>query len=944
MRKEAKKLYVLLFTIIGAWSGRASAGAPANDDCDRRLPIFDGTTQFDSRGANTDGPAEVDCNFLPSDLQINQDIWYGYVASCTGQLTVSLCDTADPPAGFDTKVAVYLGTTCPPPAGPLACDDDGCDPVRRLTSTVMLRVNRGQRYTIRIGGYLAAQGAGTANITCQPDEPACYSSGGDCCAAHASPGCADAGCCERVCSLNPACCDTTWDGACASLAAQACTACGGGDGEDCIGCIPLYSREPYEGTTVGASGMNLSICDQPTPPSNPDVWHCWRADCTGEATISLCGSDYDTTLSVFDACGGEEVICNDDGCPGPNTVNSRLTFRVTAGTLFYVRVAGFRGDSGDYTLTAVCDVGPPNDRCTNANPIRVGETPFSTEGATTDGPPLPTLCNEGFGLMLGKDIWYDFVPDCSGIVTVSTCNAANFDTRLAVYEGCNCPAQNSRLVACNDDAGTCGETSEMSFAATAGTCYKLRVGGYASFSGTASGSGTLRISCGQPIPNDDCEDAPVENLPHTFTGNNTVASNDCADTPGGQVWIAFRVTESSNVRLEYCGSTPPFDAVWLELVEGCPCREFSMSAAGCFICDDGNAALEWTCLPAGTYYYPVLSEPGSRGAYTIDVTAVPCIHNDLCSQAFPIADGDTLFTTGPATTDGPALPSSCNKGAGTSLGKDIWFDYAATCEGRAVFSTCDSADYDTRLAVYREWDCPVSNTRLIGCNDDDHANCEGSTSRLVVDVVEGGEYKLRLGGFAEESGSGCVHVECVPSCPDEPVMFVITPDQVVDARQPQLLSGGPLLGIDGVRLVGPGPMSAFCFEPCETAHKGLPSNSVTGVTAHGDGSHTVQLARPVSPGEVTTLTYLPNATTASIISHPGNVDGNPIVDSTDVDAFLRYLNNSAIPPWGVYSIDLDRSGVMNPQDLARLLDLMNGANAFDAWNSTSRPNAAGICP
>ena len=117
-------------------------------------------------------------------------------------------------------------------------------------------------------------------------------------------------------------------------------------------------------------------------------------------------------------------------------------------------------------------------------------TAFSTIEATTDGPGLPTKCTEGFSSSFVNDVWYHYVADCTGTVTVSTCDDADFDTRLAAYTG-PCPVTNEEIVGCNDDGDGCGGfTSIMQFAATKAVDYKLRIGGFG-----GSGTGNLTISC-----------------------------------------------------------------------------------------------------------------------------------------------------------------------------------------------------------------------------------------------------------------------------------------------------------------------------------------------------------------------------------------------------------------------------------------------------------------
>jgi len=124
-------------------------GGTAGETCAEAGAINDGETAFDTTGATTDGP---------SDCTANQDIWYVYTASRTGHVVVSLCGS-----GYDTKLAVYEGSTCPPTTL-LACNDDYCD----VQSQVEIAVVEGSDYLIRVGGYSDEAGAGVINISYDP--------------------------------------------------------------------------------------------------------------------------------------------------------------------------------------------------------------------------------------------------------------------------------------------------------------------------------------------------------------------------------------------------------------------------------------------------------------------------------------------------------------------------------------------------------------------------------------------------------------------------------------------------------------------------------------------------------------------------------------------------------------------------------------------------------
>ncbi|MDG1898286.1 MAG: hypothetical protein P8I74_00310, partial [Phycisphaerales bacterium] len=119
--------------------------------------------------------------------------------------------------------------------------------------------------------------------------------------------------------------------------------------------------------------------------------------------------------------------------------------------------------------------------CDSAVAIVAGATGFSTTPGSGD------LAPAGCGTIYDTN-WYQFTATTSGTHTVSTCNAANFDTKIAVLGSCDVAS----IIACNDDASGCsGYTSSLTFEAVSGTEYVIALGGYSSGN---TGSGTLSIT------------------------------------------------------------------------------------------------------------------------------------------------------------------------------------------------------------------------------------------------------------------------------------------------------------------------------------------------------------------------------------------------------------------------------------------------------------------
>jgi hypothetical protein len=180
--------------------------------------------------------------------------------------------------------------------------------------------------------------------------------------------------------------------------------------------------------------------------TSPNLWYCYTAPCTGDVTVSLRGSGYDTMLAVYNGCQCYNIRC--DGQPGPPS---------------------------------------SKDDCVNAKQVGdVTDESFDTRDATFDG---PGLC------MTSPNLWYCYTASCTGDVTVSL-RGSGYDTMLAVYDGCQCYPNSGDLIECNDDAPGSFQ-SEITFAAIAGKQYLFEVGGYAS----EAGRGILNIRCdGQPGP------------------------------------------------------------------------------------------------------------------------------------------------------------------------------------------------------------------------------------------------------------------------------------------------------------------------------------------------------------------------------------------------------------------------------------------------------------
>jgi len=158
----------------GSWNAGTCGPFPCpspNDVCDNAVLISSGSIPFDTRGAATDGPAVP---LDPTCTDVNQDIWFRYIATCDGQAIISLCLDTD----YDAALAVYDGCACGAALGPqLACNNDFCSVGGPAALSAPVR--KGNCYLIRVGGAGNAVGTGTLTVSCVPDLTCCIGDAND---------------------------------------------------------------------------------------------------------------------------------------------------------------------------------------------------------------------------------------------------------------------------------------------------------------------------------------------------------------------------------------------------------------------------------------------------------------------------------------------------------------------------------------------------------------------------------------------------------------------------------------------------------------------------------------------------------------------------------------------------------------------------------------------
>ncbi len=158
-----KRLSLLLASCAASAAFTTGAFGQGTDACTTPT-VISGTSTFPvnttAATTGTQGQASALCN-QSGQIGIDRDVWFVWTAPSTSPFDVSACGGAS----FDTKIAVYVGSTCPG-AVAIACNDDTCG----LQSTVTFNATVGTQYVIQFGSFPGAAG-GTGTFTIAIGQP-----------------------------------------------------------------------------------------------------------------------------------------------------------------------------------------------------------------------------------------------------------------------------------------------------------------------------------------------------------------------------------------------------------------------------------------------------------------------------------------------------------------------------------------------------------------------------------------------------------------------------------------------------------------------------------------------------------------------------------------------------------------------------------------------------
>ncbi|MCB9170836.1 MAG: T9SS type A sorting domain-containing protein [Flavobacteriales bacterium] len=416
--------------------------------------------------------------------------------------------------------------------------------------------------------------------------------------------------------------------------------------------------------------------------------------------------------------GSGDLVTGTVGVDGPPVTFTGLT----TGTHYDVYL---HLDCGNGDLSP--DIGPwpgtttgnpyvPNEDCGGAIPIACGQ---SIDGSTDDAM-IDNVADCGTSIS-APGVWFTF-EGFDGGATLSTCNAADFDTKINVYSG-SCGA-----LVCeggNDDHAGCDLTSETTVVVHANTTYSVLVQGYNGHTGDF----TLSLTCNNCIIPLDVQVTAADTFAYVYWNSANTASDYLVEygptgfTPGTGTTVTG--TTGIDGPPAFLSGLDPGSDLDVYVTEDCGAGEVSPAV----------------------------------GPIGFTTSTDPVAVNATCIGALPIACGSQVIgdTQQGIVTPGPTC------GAANITAPGLWYSFVGTGTD-VTLSTCGQAAYDSKISVFTGG----CGALVCAAGNDDGPGCAGNTSTVTFFAANGVDHLVLVHGYNANTGTFTLSMDCSAPCANIP--------------------------------------------------------------------------------------------------------------------------------------------------------------------------------
>jgi len=239
------------------------------------------------------------------------------------------------------------------------------------------------------------------------------------------------------------------------------------------GPLPVTSEDSgsaIRGGTLSANPNEIPCNDQVS--NSPSVFYLVRGT-GGTLTASVCDSaDFGANIAILHGTCPTGLTCLNR----TQASSCSISWETIPFQDYYLMIDGeTEDDIGNFELKVTTSNVPDNNACNLALgplPLDGSLVPGTTTGASVDSD--APFCDTAVS---SPGVWYSVVGN-GYTIQASLCGAANYDTRLSIYEG-SCPTGSLESLVCvegNDDF--CGNESLVTWPSEEGKQYFILVHGY----------------------------------------------------------------------------------------------------------------------------------------------------------------------------------------------------------------------------------------------------------------------------------------------------------------------------------------------------------------------------------------------------------------------------------------------------------------------------------
>ncbi len=377
---------------------------------------------------------------------------------------------------------------------------------------------------------------------------------------------------------------------------------------------------PVNGVALTTSNLNATNAGVNPSCGGSNIQDIWFRFVYPGGTLTIAtalGTNTDTRIALWTACGGTQIACDDDSGPGNASLLTLSCTQLVAGTTYWLQAGGFNALEGTFTLTlsasltgctnplasnynpcatiandCSCNIVPENDECASATPIVIDGPPVCVNNTFASGYGTNPSCGNS-GTQSMRDVWFSFVY-AGGSIQIDAIVGTLTDTRLALYDECD-----GTQLACNDDAGgTLASSILMDCGSLVlGHTYLIRAGGYSSLTGTFS----LEVqNLGGCLPGLTCT------LPFNAVIGSQVA-------PFADAWYVFVPDQPGQWKISTCGLASCDTGIWI--YDYCNMANFDDTNEATLTYNDDFCGVQSEVTPllsAGETYYIRIGDTGTQ--------------------------------------------------------------------------------------------------------------------------------------------------------------------------------------------------------------------------------------------------------------------------------------------------------------------------------------------